>query len=72
MEVYSLHQFFVRKRYSAFVLVLWPETTVSLLQSTLVISKSKGPSKTVRDIRTSTYHMCRNEENTNRTTKFYK
>ena len=42
------------------------------LQSTLVISKSKGPSKTLWDIRTSTYQMCRTEENTNRTTKFQK
>ena len=30
-----------------------------LVQSTLVISKSKGPSETLRDIRTSTYQMCR-------------
>ena len=37
------------------------------VQSTLVISKSKGPSETHRDIRTSTYQMCRIEENTNRT-----
>ena len=42
------------------------------VQSTLVISKSKGPSETLRDIRTSTYQMCRIEENTNRTTKFHK
>ena len=42
------------------------------IQSTLVISKSKGPSETLRDIRTSTYQMCRIEENTNRTTKFHK
>ena len=42
------------------------------LQSTLVISKSKGPSQTLRDIRTSTYQMCRIEENTDRTTKFHK
>ena len=28
------------------------------IQSTLVISKSKVPSKTVRDIRTSTYQIC--------------
>ena len=40
--------------------------------STLVISKSKGSSQTLRDIRTSTYQMCRIEENTNRTTKFHK
>ena len=42
------------------------------IQSTLVISKSKGPSETLRDIRTSTYQICRIKENTNRTTKFHK
>ena len=42
------------------------------VQSTLVISKSKGPAETLRDIRTSTYQMCRIEENTKRTTKFHK
>ena len=42
------------------------------LQSTLAISKLKGPSETLRDIRTSTYQICRIEENTNRTTKVHK
>ena len=42
------------------------------IQSTLGISKSKGPSKTVRDIRTSTNQICRIEENTKQTTKFHK
>ena len=42
------------------------------LQSTLVISKSKGPSETLRDIRTSTYQIYRIEENTHHTTKFHK
>ena len=42
------------------------------LRSTLVISKSKGPSETLRDIRTSTYQISRIEENSNRTTKFHK
>ena len=42
------------------------------IQSTIVISKPKGPSETLRDIRTSTYQLCRIEENTNRTTKFHK
>ena len=42
------------------------------LQSTLIISKSKGPSETLRDIRSSTYQMCGIEENTNRTNKFHK
>ena len=42
------------------------------LQSTLVISKSKGPSKILRDIRTSTYQICRNEKKIHRATKFHK
>ena len=45
--------------------------SVGIIQSTLVISKSKGPAETLRDIRTSTYQMCRIEENTKRTTKFH-
>ena len=44
----------------------------SYLLSTLVISKSNGPSEILRDIRTSTYQMCRTGENTNRTAKFHK
>ena len=35
------------------------------IQSTLVISKSKGPSKTLRDIRTSTYQIYSIEEKNN-------
>ena len=42
------------------------------MQSTLIISKLKGPSETLRDIRTSTYQIFKAEENTNRTTKFQK
>ena len=49
----------------------WP-TIHSQIQSTLVISNSKGPSETLRDISTSTYQMCRIEEYTTRTTKFHK
>ena len=45
---------------------------VFLIQSTLFISKLKGPSETLRDIRTSTYQIFRIEENTNHTTKFHK
>ena len=41
-------------------------------KSTLVISKLKEPSETLRDIRTLTYQIFKMEENTNRTTKFYK
>ena len=40
------------------------------IQSTLVISKLKGLSETLRDIRTSTYQIFRTEENTYRTTNF--
>ena len=32
------------------------------VQSTLVISKSEGPAKILRDIRISTYQICRTEE----------
>ena len=49
----------------------WKYTHSPYIQSTLFISKSKGPSETLRDIPTSTYQMCRIEENTNRTTKFH-
>ena len=47
-------------------------SNIAYVQSTLVISKFKGPAETLRDIRTSTYQMCRIEENTKRTTKFLK
>ena len=43
-----------------------------LVQSTLVISKLKGPSETLRDIRTSTYQTCSIEEKATWTTKIYK
>ena len=43
---------------------------ISKVQSTLVISNLKGPSETLRDIRSSTYQIFRIEENTNRTPKF--
>ena len=42
------------------------------LTLTLVISKLKGPSEALRDIRTLTYQIFRIEENTNRTTKLHK
>ena len=45
---------------------------IFILQSTLIISKSKEPSETLRDIRTSTSQIWRIEENTNGTTKFHK
>ena len=42
----------------------------SHVQSTLVISSLKGPSETLRDIRSSTYQIFRIEENTNRQLNF--
>ena len=45
---------------------------IFVIQSTLVISNSKGPSTTLRDIRTLTNQICSIEENTIRTTKFHK
>ena len=44
----------------------------SKVQSTLVISKSKGVYEILRDIRSSTYHICRIEEKVIRTTTFNK
>ena len=45
---------------------------VVLLQSTLVISNSKGLSELLRDIRSSTYQVCRIEEKIIRLTTFNK
>ena len=42
------------------------------IQSTLLISKSKGPFETLRDIRNSAYQICRTKKNAKRTTKFPK
>ena len=44
----------------------------TVIQSTLVISNSKGLSEILRDIRTSTYQICRIEEKIIRTTTFNK
>ena len=44
----------------------------SEIQSTLDISNSKGPSEILRDIRTSTYQICRIEEKIIRRTTFNK
>ena len=43
-----------------------------LIQSTLVISNSKGLSELLRDIRSSTYQVCRIEEKIIRLTTFNK
>ena len=45
-------------------MVLAEEFRLNQIQSTLVISKSKEPSETVRDIRTSTYQISSIEEKT--------
>ena len=45
--------------WSCLTLLGYPDV---IIQSTLVISKSKGPSKTLRDIRTSTYQIYSIEE----------
>ena len=55
--------------HSAFISLL---EVFGIVQSTLVISNPKGLSKILRDIRTSTYQICRLEEKINRTTAFNK
>ena len=47
-------------------------TKTNVIQSTLVISKSKRLSVILRDIRTLTYQICRIEDKINRTTIFHK
>ena len=47
-------------------------TVHRILQSTLVISNSKGLSEIHRDIRTATYQICRTEEKLIRLTTFNK
>ena len=42
------------------------------IQSSLVFSKSKGLSEILRDIRTSTYQICKTGEKIIRTTTFNK
>ena len=43
-----------------------------MVQSTLIISNSKGLSEILRDIRTSTYQICRLQEKMNQTATFNK
>ena len=78
MDIFSM--FFNMKVYCVFSLESphpddsneYTQDTIFNIQSTLVISNSKGPSETLRDIHTSTYQTCRTEESTNQTTKFHK
>ena len=51
---------------------LWAYFQWLFIQSTLVISNSKGFSEIVRDIRTSTYQICRIEEKLIQLTTFNK
>ena len=53
------------------ILELLMDTSLKIyIQSTLVISNSKGLYETVRDIRTSTYQICGLRKTINRTTTF--
>ena len=53
-------------------LELWIYTITKCIQLTLVISNSRGLSEILRDIRTSTYQICRIEEKLIRLTTFNK
>ena len=69
----SIFRRFILSVLSLYGILLYTSPLITVvIQSTLVISKSKGLSETLRDIRISTYQMYRTEENTNRTTKFLK
>ena len=52
--------------------VFFQQLCVIDIQSTLVISNSKGLSEILRDIRSSTYQVCRIEEKIIRLTTFNK
>ena len=54
------------------VLFVLPLGVISMLQLTLVISKFKGFSEILRDIRTSAYESCRTEDKINLTTTIHK
>ena len=53
-------------------IILYRLSSFLKIQSTLVISNSKGLSEILRDIRISTYQICRIEEKLIRTTTFNK
>ena len=48
------------------------EILLNMYEILRFLVRVKGPSKTLRDIRTSTYQICSIEEKTIRTTKFHK
>ena len=55
---------------AAFLTGRYPIRSGMIVQSTVVISKSKGPSEILRDIRRSTYQICKIMEKINQTTTF--
>ena len=50
----------------------WKLLICQYLQSTFIISKTKGLSEILRDIGTSTYQICRIEEKNNQIIRFHK
>ena len=64
--VISLHHEDSNETLQAVLSLYWVHMSEVLtqiyIQSTLIISTSKGPSEILRDIRTSTYQICRTEE----------
>ena len=75
IHVYKYESVSLYKYFDIYLTIFhaWGSANTSTnIQSTLVISKSKGPSKTLRDTCTSIYRICSIEEKTIWTTKFYK
>ena len=70
MTVYSHIYYNLRRFYTCVNFVHLNEA--NNIQSTLVISNSKGLSEILRDVHTSTYQICRIEEKIIRTTTFNK
>ena len=63
LEVYFRYNLPAFQKWQIIILIL--NFFVKYIQLTLAISKSKGPSKTLRDIRTSTYQVCSIEVESN-------
>ena len=71
----DIHIIFWCKNCVLITLLIWThgwQLSLFEVQTTLVISNSKGLSETLRDIRTSTYQIFRIEEKVIRTTTFNK
>ena len=54
---------YINMMVSSKVVVTWRTLGIAGIQSTLVISNSKGLPETLRDVRTSIYPSCGSEEN---------